>query len=94
MGKKLAKPFESQYAVFRRCLTANPGIPLSVIEANLRIVVPDIRSTLKRLSALQSSSTQPSSNYINPDGYKRQCPECAKILYHTDIFALPWLKMC
>ncbi len=93
-GKRFAKPFESEYSVIRRCLAANPGIPLSALIENLRRLAPENGSIRSRFYTVQSLSERPYRAFNYSDNYQRQCPECAKLLYHTDIFTLPWLTRC
>jgi len=95
-GMFFARPGESKYAQLRRCLVANPGIPLSAIEYNLRQSCPRYSSTTDRLKDLgvnnyQFSDFQEIYQYIN---YRRQCPQCAKLLYHSSIYILPWITHC
>lgn len=96
LGHAFAQPYESYYAMLRRCLIANPGIPLTTIQTLLRKVDPDHGSLVERISVLQLSSDLVKSERHSPSwaNYRRQCPECAKYLYHTDIYALPWLTRC
>ncbi|MCG7875170.1 MAG: hypothetical protein N0C90_02425 [Candidatus Thiodiazotropha endolucinida] len=94
LGRRFAKPYESTYNVLRRCLIANPGVPLCTIEGLLRFVAPKHGSTIGRILSLQSDIKPYQNEEEWLDSYKRQCPECAGDLYHTDIFALPWLTQC
>lgn len=96
IGHILALPYESDYALARRCLIVNPGVPLAIIEENLRQKIPDCHSFTHRLSQLQLSPTHyPSSIFrYQKESYHTQCPQCAKELYHTDIFTFPWLERC
>lgn len=94
LGKRFEKPYESVYTILRRFLVANPGIPLTTIEANLRRIAPEYGLVLSRICALQSTSAPHHEFYGNTNSYLRQCPECAKQLYHTDLFAMPWLTHC
>lgn len=95
LGQKFAKPFESRYNMLRRCLVANPGIRLTTIEGNLRLIAPEHGGPYDRLQALQHLPGLPkiSDSYGNHP-YTRQCPQCAQHLYHTEIFLLPWLTKC
>jgi len=81
--------------MWRRCLIANPGVPLSMIENNLRITMPG-GTPNSRLCSLQLSSYSQWRNPLpNTDrSYRRQCPQCAQQLYHSDIYILPWLSRC
>ncbi|MBT3015965.1 MAG: hypothetical protein N0C84_22850 [Candidatus Thiodiazotropha taylori] len=69
-------------------------MPLSTIEGILRIVARNYVSTIDRIKSLQPDLKSGQCDQEWPGSYKRQCPECAKELYHTDIFALPWLTLC
>lgn len=95
-GKIFAQPYESAYAMLRRCLLANPGMPLAALEANLRALRPDLDAVVERLEALQPSPGQvdPSRHARIFSGWQRGCPECARQLYHTELFAYPWLTRC
>ncbi len=93
-GRGYAQPYESDYAVLRRCLIANPGIPLTAIESCLRELDSDSGFVLERIKNLEGPRNQLDGVINIPFSYKRQCPECAKLLYHTDIYALPWLNKC
>lgn len=96
VGHCFARPYESRYAMLRRCLVVNPGVPLSTIDARLRALLGIRGSILSRVCALQLSPAPadwPRDLYVN-QSYRRQCPQCAQQLYHTDIYALPWLVRC
>jgi len=94
LGNRFAQPYESQYAMLRRCLIANPGIPLSIIEANLRNLVPGYSSTMDHLRSLQLSSGLVQTDNKLYEAYRRQCPVRAQHLYHTNIYDLPWISLC
>ena len=96
IGSIFARPHESDYAMVRRCLIANPGISYSAINALLRQRNNKRELFVDRIRALQPSSYDVKRGDF-PSGWKtyhRQCPQCAKQLYHTDIYALQWLERC
>ena len=88
-GLGYAQPYESDYAILRRCLVANPGIPISALKPNLRehfqVDVYDYARNIEH------DIKEP---YYYQGSIHFQCPECAKVLYHTDIYTLPWLLKC
>jgi len=101
LGRIFAQPYESDYAIVRRCLVANPGIPLSLITVNLRKVADQEGSGLmRRLRGLQKeivdmeSRTDHIESVTRRRTYERQCPQCARQLYHSDLYILPWLMRC
>lgn len=98
LGLCYAYPYESRYAVLRRCLATNPGLSLSTIERFLRETRPEEHSTLERLLLLHTQSeptlAPPLSGLLGTKTYERQCPRCAEELYHSPIYALPWLSHC
>lgn len=96
-GDAFSQPYESLYSMMRRCFNANLGIPYSTIMANLRTIFPGRSSILDRIAAIQVSALPAhlSNEYIEHHySYKWQCPTCAQNLYHTDIFAMPWVVYC
>ncbi|WP_070988550.1 hypothetical protein [Halofilum ochraceum] len=93
LGRLFERPYESRYSMLRRCLSANPGIPLSAIEVTLRRVVPDRGSLFERVAALQAANDGDGASPARGRS-PRQCPACAAALYHSDVYALPWLERC
>lgn len=95
-GLRLARPFESRYAMVRRCLAANPGVPFSAIEASLAAAYPQAHSLTERLERLQREPLAPSPAADLPLSvrHRRQCPRCAAALYHSDVYLFPWLSHC
>ncbi|MEW8645705.1 MAG: hypothetical protein AB2563_06375 [Candidatus Thiodiazotropha endolucinida] len=65
-----------------------------MIENNLRLLLPKPGSITEHLSLLQHGTRIEPSSINTKKSYQRQCPDCAKELYHTDIYALPWLSKC
>ena len=95
VGSRYAKPYESHYAMIRRCLATNPGRSLATVDAQLRSLVPELGSLKDRLSYIQNMPTgEWATVYPLDRSYSRQCPVCARHLYHTDLFKLPWLSHC
>lgn len=95
IGHRFARPYESEYAMIRRCLVVNPGIPWSSIQRSLRVAQSMTRSVSERLRNLQHDpELLKSLEELRTTSYQRQCPECAQQLYHTHIFVLPWLTHC
>jgi hypothetical protein len=93
LGLVFSRPYESDYSILRRFLVANPGIPLSTLKAVLRLQNDGQSSFVERIKALQPASPYPQPD-ISCHGHARQCPECAKRLYHTDIYNIEWLTRC
>ena len=93
IGHQFAQPYESPYAMLRRCLSVNPGIPLSAIKDNLRAIDTSENLFITRLEKLQLNSDEKRPTGLD-NSYQRQCPKCAQLLYHTNIYALPWLTHC
>ncbi|MEX2576465.1 MAG: hypothetical protein WD382_07450 [Halofilum sp. (in: g-proteobacteria)] len=94
-GHAFAKPYESYYAMARRCLTANPGVSWGCIQAMLRRTQP-AASSIDRLARIQldSIATPTAAGLALRGLHRRQCPACAGALYHTAVFLLPWLTHC
>ncbi|MCW9012300.1 MAG: hypothetical protein OQL06_00840 [Gammaproteobacteria bacterium] len=93
-GQIFAQPYESEYAIIRRCLVANPGIPFTAIGSSLRMMDSKTELIADRLQNLQPSlpRTQPFKGLKFT--YRRQCPKCAALLYHTDLYIFEWLTHC
>jgi len=94
MGYLFEQPNESTYNLLRRCMICNPGAPLTLIESNLRLIDTKSKSTMDRLRQLKLTPDDALIQVKLPMSYQRQCPQCAKGLYHTDIYILPWLTHC
>jgi hypothetical protein len=90
-GEYLSLPLESGYAKIRRCMVVNPDVRLQTIKQQLQTLYPDAGSYNERI-ALHCG--KPPTMPISLQGHSRQCPACSAILYHTDMFNLPWLKIC
>jgi len=91
VGHVFAQPYESDYAMWRRCLVANPGRSLSAIKQAVKTRVRQAGTTTERLRQLQLA---PGLQLPLRASYRRQCPSCAQHLYHCDVYALPWLPTC
>lgn len=102
LGLAFSQPYESDYAILRRCIVANPGVPYSLIETNLRKIFSknNMSGLIDRLCSLQSTGLKKESrtvfleSVIKRRTYERQCPECSRQLYHSDLYILPWMKLC
>ncbi len=94
IGHQFAQPYESCYAMLRRCLIVNPGIPLSIIDTYLRTRHPKLKSLDNRLLHLQLKQDWVMQDNRVLETYQRQCPLCAESMYHTDGFLYPWLTQC
>lgn len=90
-GHAFARPYESDYAMWRRALVANPSLSWAGLAHALDPHVAPGRNPTERLAAGQLA---PPTTLSLKATYQRQCPVCAQLLYHTDIYALPWLPRC
>lgn len=92
-GRRYQQPYESVSAVWRRFLTVNRGVPAG----RLQTLFKGVRSTAgefdHQLKAWCQSPDIPvlAREYSGPE---RQCPRCARSLYHCSLFNLPWLQRC
>jgi hypothetical protein len=92
-GLYFERPYESEYSTIRRFLLANPGISMAMLSRILK----NQNSGSGFSTRMQSFLGRSEANfpYLNIDStYKRQCPECAKEFYHSDVYALPWVLRC
>ncbi len=80
--------------MWRRCLVVNPRIPLYAIQLQLRMMFPDLKSPTQRLQQLQLDPPSIFDRVILFDDHSYQCPECARSLYHAELYSLPWLVKC
>lgn len=92
-GKFFARPFESLDAVWRRLLTANPGVTGSQLRNHL---LAEINSRPGLEHALLAHCRNPRLPRLSREYHvsRRQCPKCARGLYHCTLFNLPWLVLC
>lgn len=96
LGLRLLKPYESTYAMMRRFYTVNIGIPTSACEAMLHDKSPLVFGIIQRVYQLHPNHYRQQITRIIPD-YEvihRHCPQCAKNLYHSDIYCFSWLTRC
>lgn len=83
-GLWLAHPIESSYARARRAITANPAAGLARINRQFSAWGPHrVTEGLEARLPGTLTCTQP-----------RQCPECARHLFHPAIYQLPALRRC
>lgn len=106
-GLALRRPYESQYNAYRRFLVANGNHHLHELITELKNLYPDVRPTGKRIDCMTlanihehskseawqipSDSTALKQFAGNP---LRNCVECARSCYHSNIYQLPWLHQC
>lgn len=84
-GRALAHPLESRYALARRLLVANPAISL--------IDFKPLYLKVKRTEKADRFERFLTQDYTQ-GAWIRQCPSCARKLFHPAIYALPGLKLC
>jgi len=96
VGHWLTKPYESDYNMWRRLILVNPGTPTLALRQNLSRRLPDIRSRSEKVRALQLPNRYLSGFHRRGNNLEisRQCPKCAQILYHCDLYELPWITRC
>ena len=96
MGHYFSRPYESDYSIVRRFLVVNPKISLNEARYVLLTQNPEHRYLVDCLRAqrLPVKEDVYDINFHKIKTYLRQCPECAKALYHSDVYALPWLTKC
>lgn len=98
LGLRFAQPYESDYARYRRCLTANPGLSEAHILKQLAIRANNASNRSERLRNLQQHTPMPApgDRVTQPLAYHpiRHCPECARRLYHTELFDHEWIQTC
>lgn len=106
-GQFLRRGYESDYGTHRRLLWANRmqwgNTTLRSIKSELQAKGADVSAidTLQDLAAL-IHSWEPDAELADQlllDGYLadkaiRNCPQCARMIYHSRLFQLPWLKYC
>ncbi len=103
----LRRDYESDYGTQRRLIWANRlqwgSKTLRNIKSQLVFKGADISAveTFKDLSALihkGEPDLAPSDELILdgywPDRAIRNCPQCARLIYHSSLYQLPWLKYC
>jgi len=89
-------PFESYYAITRRCLLANPSLNYNSLSKILLVRQPNRYFAFKRIANLTPHlAAHPSLLPIHQSlKCRRQCPECAKHFYHSEFFEFDWLTKC
>ncbi|MEW8051425.1 MAG: hypothetical protein AB2809_13720 [Candidatus Thiodiazotropha sp.] len=96
IGSYFERPCESEYSIIRRFYCVNTGISKGLLQTELRQRRPDLKTFNDRVCSLSdyhpSEVTMPAKQ-VKPK-LQRQCPECARELYHANIFELPWVKRC
>ena len=91
-GVIFRQPYQGCYALVRQILAANSGMSLSRLEATLRQHVEG-HNLVERIIRLQQSGLKLDFIEYNQK-IIRQCPICARALYHAEIYNLPWLARC
>ena len=110
LGLALERPYESKYNAYRRFLIANGKMSLGDIRDELRkkfetsyaryfALTPKI-STFQLFQLLDHHAKcgmleLDTRNIVKciPDNI-RNCPECARSCFHSDIYQLTWLSLC
>lgn len=94
-GAHFSQPYQSDLAMMRHFLLANRGFPLTTLNTWLAKHADGGGPTIRVRSLLPQKHVMllPKELAI-PQGHAFQCVECAKRLYHTDVFNLPWLTCC
>ena len=95
-GNAFHHPYQNDYAMFRQCLVANPGVSLQRIQSQLRQLYPHHVRIADRLRAFRHNDDSDETDLgdLSGDMHHRQCPRCAMLLYQTNIYALTWLTHC
>ncbi|MCK0152479.1 DUF2384 domain-containing protein [Alcanivorax sp. S6407] len=88
-GSYFRHPEESAYATIRRALVHNSGVPLARFKKVANSMTP-----LNIYSWLVDKQNMGTSLFPFSDEAPRQCPICAKSLFHTEYYSLPWLTRC
>jgi hypothetical protein len=96
-GVLLRKPFESDYATYRRRLLANPGFTRAQLRARARVIDPDasldeVWRTLESQQPLRAVKAITGS--VGRTGRQKNCVCCAGIGYHSPVYNLDWLTRC
>lgn len=96
LGLAWQRPFESDFAMVRRFLIANPAQTWRQLRQALRQRVDKPGSSVDAIDILRNQHVrqQCGTSIDTKVAYRRQCPECAASLYHSPFFALPWLSLC
>ncbi|MFQ3324832.1 MAG: hypothetical protein ACI90U_002663 [Pseudomonadales bacterium] len=92
-GDYFKRPHESELSCITRFMVANRGLSQIFIDKYLKTIFPEITGFKQRVLAYQGfeSSNQIATQLI---GEFKFCPKCAQIIFHTDIFNIPWITHC
>lgn len=92
-GKFFERPYESLDSVWRRFLTVNPGVTYSRVRRGIMRNAKYLYAVEHALLGHCQSPGLPrlAREFNEP---RRQCPKCARSLYHCSLFNLPWLARC
>lgn len=93
-GNYLVRPYQSDYAMVRQFFTVNRGLSLSVITSTLR-KEGHAGGPIEAIRSYKGDKT--SSDMIAEQqvhGRHKECLACRKEMFHSNIFNLPWLKLC
>lgn len=92
-GTYLSKKFESRYSIIRRILSINPGVPYSYVLNTIRGLQ---KKTFHSNSTIQQAILEDIASISSSvaSGIPKQCPICAKNLYHSDFYNIAWLEHC
>lgn len=99
-GLLLRRPFESSYNGFRRFLIANDAQSYSRLRANLirRVAPAHPAPSMDEMRAHweQQYCAEYHIRHIaeRPGLHERNCPECARIGYHSYLYEYPWFMVC
>lgn len=108
LGLVLQRPYESPYNAYRRILVANGKLSLHNIREEIIATYADSIGNPHRYNTLQLSQlltlhpslrplqTGTTEQLDSTSGYDniKNCPECARSCYHSDLYQLPWLTQC
>jgi hypothetical protein len=95
-GCTFHRPYQNDVSTLRHFLLANQGFSFSYIEEELRREF-SIGGTIDNIKKLQHSVYRESMEtriLEHLSLVRRQCPECAVQLYHSDLFHIHWLSKC
>ncbi|MEJ1343139.1 MAG: hypothetical protein RPU34_15125 [Candidatus Sedimenticola sp. (ex Thyasira tokunagai)] len=98
-GELFKKPFESDSNAIRRFFVANDLRHYKKILGEYKGSLSEDKA-LDLVKSIQGKSYWEKNHWLYQKhwgkfkGSTRQCPLCAKELYHTHAFSYPWLKIC
>lgn len=100
-GLDFHHPNESYYNKYRRLLIANPVYRNSNHRVKKRDLLKALKGQLeqfpdKRINQAIGSLTvgDVATMFPNVLYCERQCPDCARLIFHTPMFLLHWIKRC